>query len=125
MIAEMPTSRAMMAGRGKSFSAAMIIATTTITSGFIIPSTIIITIGATQQRQQATPCLQPRPKLASRSWHEVAQPNRERQPSRPLIFHRVNWNVPVAINAVADNAGTARLRLSHRVAAAANATPSR
>jgi hypothetical protein len=37
MIAEMPTSRATIAGRGKSFSAAMTMATPIITSGFMIP----------------------------------------------------------------------------------------
>jgi len=37
MIAETPTSGATIAGRGRSFSAAMTIATTIITSGFMIP----------------------------------------------------------------------------------------
>ena len=58
-IAERPTIRAMTSGRRRIFPAAMIIATTIITSGFMIPKASWIVIGAAQQRQQATPCLQP------------------------------------------------------------------
>ncbi len=90
MTAKIPTTRATVAGHGRSFSAAMITATTTITSGFIIPSTIRIIIGLMQQRQQVAPCAQPRLKLASRSGHELMQPNGDRQPSRLIIFQRVH-----------------------------------
>ena len=63
MIAKMPINRATIPGHGKSFSAAMTTATAIITNGLIMPSTVMIVIGAAQQKQQDTPCLQPNPKL--------------------------------------------------------------
>ena len=89
-MAARPTNRAIISGRGRIFSAAMMMATPIITNGFIMPSTVRISIGAAQQRQQAAPCLQPMPKLASRSGHGVPQPNGERQRSRLVNFQPVN-----------------------------------
>src|SRR5207247_9988195 len=90
VIAVTPASRATISGRGRSFSAAMTMAIPTITSGFIIPSTTRTSVGAEQQRQQAAPCLQPSRKFVSFSAQAETQPDRERQPSKPVIFQRVN-----------------------------------
>ena len=97
----------------------MTIATTIITSGFIIPSTIIIVMGATQQTQHAVPCLHPSRKLVSCWGHEMAHPDGERQRNRCVIFQRA----PTVINDAPESKGTARPNNSDRIAAAANATP--
>ena len=119
-----PTNRATISGLGNIFSAAMIIATPTITNGFIIPTVSRIIIGGVQQTQQAVPCLQPSKKLVSRTGQEVSHPSGERQRSSPVIFQRVNWNAPAAISATPESTGMARLKDSQRVTVAANAIPS-
>ena len=124
MIVARPTSWATISGLGNIFSAAMIIATPTITNGFIIPRVRRIIIGGVQQTQQAAPCLQPRKKLVSRTGQEVSHPSGERQRSSPVIFQRVNWNAPAAISATPESTGIARLKDSQRVTVAANGIPS-
>jgi hypothetical protein len=123
MIAERPTSRATISARGRSFSAAMTMATPTIANGFIIPSVSRIIIGGMQQTQQAAPCVQPSKKLVSLTGQDVPHPRGERQRSSPVIFQRVNWSAPAAISARLESTGTARLKDSHRVTVAANAIP--